>query len=363
MKKLFYILPLFVMLAAACHDDDDSVTATQSVTLNVDLALPADQGSRTMGDPGVEEIFLPPTQLWVFLAAQTKHAELVYAARFSTPEDAWILSADGKVYQYNDKRIMTFDGLDLFDQPEIRAYLVASHEPLSFTGVSLNVPAEDGQAAKQTITEAQLTRLCFNTRYGTRGNMHYISLRDVYSTPCNLSKDWTLTTPCSSDYYGTVPEEYFVASIISVVDTLYHVAAKVDFQWTASTSNAQPNVAQGIVLNRLPATGYVFRPTENANPGSYSAVYSKSLLGSQTADDMSAAVAVTPGNQWNGRAYSYMLQPANNILNYTFTTKNNASKGGYQGVADPRDAVKGWTSSVFASWYKVDLLIEDSTLE
>lgn len=364
MNRLAYMIPAFALLLGACSEKE-IIEANSPLTLEVKLAVPAEEsfGSRTLGDPGIEEEFLAPTHLWVFLAADTKHSQLVYATHFTTAESAWTLSADGRVYQYNDRRILTFDGLDLYEKPEIRAYLVASHEPISFTGASLIDPSEDGQVAVQTITEEQLTRLCFNVRYGTKGNMKYINLRDVYSTPYNLSSSWGDTNKGGGEYYGTVPQDYFVASVISVVDTLYHVASKIDFQWTAATSNAQPNVAKSIVLEQLPATGYVFRPTENATGISFTETYKKALLGAASADDTSCSVSLTPGNQWNGRAYTYVLQPGNDILHYNFTTKNNAPSGGYQGVANPSDVVRSEMSEVFASWYKVNLRIEDSTVE
>jgi len=356
MKAFRYIIPLFALLAVtACQQDDD--VKYSEISLNLDLAVPTAQtsGSRTLGDPGVDEEFLKPTKLWVFVVADQETEQFVYAVRYSTLENQWTLSSDNKTLYFSDSRIVNFEGLDLSKLPDIRAYLVASHDAFSFDR-ELVPPAADFVATRQNIDENALTHISINAVYSDS----YISLRDVYSTPYNLSTSWEDLNKKGGSYYGTVDKRYFEAGIINVSDTLYHVAAKADFQWNPETSNSQPNVVRGIVLNNLPTKGYAFRPTEN--PTSVG-TYSKLLLGNFAADDQNDAVEVTPGNQWSGRAYTFMFQPGNNVLDYTFTTKNNASAGGYHGVADPANVVNSTNAGVFASWYKVDHNIKDSTIE
>lgn len=356
MKAFKYILPLFALLAVtSCQQDDD--IAISDISLNLDLALPVSQSteSRTLGDPGIDEEFLKPTVLWVFLVADQGSEHFVYAVRYSTAESEWTLSADNKTLYFSDNRIVNFEGLDLRKNPDIRAYLLASHDVFSFDR-ALVAPAADYQATRQTIDENMLTHISINAMYGA----NYISLRDIYSTPYNLTTSWGDMNKKGGTYYGTVDKRYYEAGVVNVSDTLYHVAAKADFQWNPETSNLQPNVVRGIVLKNLPTKGYAFRPTENP---SGIATYSKLLLGTFAADDQSDATEVNPGNQWSGRAYTFMFQPANNVLNYTFTTRNNAAQGGYQGVANPANVVNSANAGVFASWYKIDHDISDSTIE
>lgn len=361
MKKYKYILPLLALFAASC-EKDDVLNSANEVTLNLNLAIPVEMpDSRTLGDPGIDEAFQAPTVLWLFLACDQYDFHQVYSAKINTTDADWSLSSDNKTFYYSDNRLCSFDGLDLSKNPDIRAYLVASHDAFSFVQ-ELVPPSTDEVKGKtlpitiQTIDENMLTHLQIYAKYATG----YINLRDIYSTPYNLTTNWDDKNVNGGTYYGTVDKEFYEVGMINVSDTLYHVAAKADFQWNPETSNFQPNVAKSIVLNNLPSYGYVFRPTENPSSATK---YTKLLLGNASANDTSDATEVNAGNQWSGRAYTFMFQPANGVLNYTFTTKNNEAAGGYQGVADPADVVNSSNSGVFASWYKVDHNIADSTIE
>jgi len=357
MKIFKYILPLLALISIVSCKQEDGVNESGVMTLNLNLAIPLDPqvSSRTLGDPGVDEEFLKPSVLWVFIVAVQGEDELVYSIRYSTMDREWALSSDNKALYYSDNRICNFEGLEMGKNPVIRAYLVASYDTFAFDQ-DLEAPAADFTPVRQHIDENALTHLTIRAQFADQ----YISLRDLYSTPYNLNTNWHDKNAEGGTYYGTVDSRYFEAGIINVSDTLYHVAAKADFQWNPETSNSQPNVVRSIVLNNMPVSGYAFRPTEN--PSSVR-TYSKLLLGEAAADDTNSFTEVTPGNQWSGRAYGFMFQPGGNRLSYTFTTKNNASSGGYQGIADPTTVENSDNSGVFTSWYKVDHNIKDSTIE
>ncbi|MDO4497028.1 MAG: hypothetical protein Q4B58_04225 [Bacteroidales bacterium] len=354
MKFINYIFILFVLLGVvSCDQQEGDDIAQTPVTLKLDLAIPFDGNadSRAMGDPGVEETFLRPTRLWVFLAVEQKTERYVYSVSFNMAENKWNLSEDNLSFSFESEKSCHFEGLDFAKNPVIRAYLIASHDPFSFSQ-NLVSPAADGQVTVQKITEEQLTRLTINAYNGSK----YVSLRDVYSTPYNLNKNGKDMNVSGGTYYGTV--DITGSRTITLKESLYHVAAKVDFQWNVESSNAQPNVAKSILIKNAPAVGYAFRPTERPSSSKF---YSKLLLGEEEAEDSSDAVAVNPGNQWSGRACTYMFQPG--WLEYKFTTVNNEAEGGYHGTADPDELVHGETADIFASWYKINISIKDSTIE
>ncbi len=90
-----------------------------------------------------------------------------------------------------------------------------------------------------------------------------------------------------------------------------------------------------------------------------------------TADDMNASHeakyadvwSVNPGNQWSGRAYTWVLQPGN--LNYTVSTvdasrvkENNGTVRVDDNSSNNGKGDNGISNDIFAAWYKLNFTIE-----
>ena len=348
----------------ACKDDDEPQAA--QMTLAYDLTLPVESGSdlTRVGDPGIAEFFERPQQLYLFLAEgdpQTPAQNDVYFYSFPCNQSDWKRSADSLVFQGKFSKTVDWDpSVPISTDLKLRAYIVASYDILT-THVSIGVNEYNRVTTPADFTESKLLDLRFYAA-ATDGT-YRLSLRDVYSTPYNLADGGGIVKMANADadrtdYYGTVKSIAGAgnAGLITVRDTLYHTASKVDFQWNAA-SVSQSNVMQSAIVNNAPRQGYLFRTAQTAG---IDGTYSKVLLANNTisfvADDMNDyhlaqyadATAVSPTSQWSGRAYTYILPPGD--LVYTLTT----SEGGSTQRSVTKPVGNGTTNDIFAAWYKLD---------
>jgi len=370
MKKLLYtaILVWTVVLAAGCNDE---VESQQHMTLNYEVALPIETGvslTRSDGDPGLAEYFERPQHLYLFLAygdPADPSNNSIYFYGLSTSQDEWIRTADSLCFKGQFSQTVNWDPelkLENLKGERLRSYVVASFDAIRF---DQTLDCNEYNKVISPITkESELLNLKFYAYEGS-GDYSKVSLRDIYSTPFNLSRSWSLMENAVSDrtgYYGTVESitGSNLTGIITVRDTLYHTASKVDFQWNA-IEHGQTNVMRGVVVNNCPKKGYAFRPTYTTGDGSYSKVLlaGDGISASDMNNSHTAKYAdvdkVDPGNQWSGRAYTYMLQPG--IINYTITTSDGGST---TKESDPERINNGRTNRIFASWYNLGFNIKAS---
>lgn len=283
MKKLYYILTIAVLLAtaSACSDHDglDGLENNQ-LTLSMDVVLAADNAAnqtRMVGDPGLAEFFEKPQHLYLFLAVgapTTPGKNPVYCYQFETNQSKWTRSADSLVFKGRELQTVNWDSdIRLTSDLECRAYMVASFDAITFNPViSYN---DVHRVTSGPTTESELLNLKFYA-YDGQNDYANLSLRDVYSSPYNLSQSWTKMSNASTNrtnYYGTVTDIKITGDkgLISINDTLYHTAAKVDFQWNAQ-SHTQSNVMVNALVDNAPKQGYLFRPSETVSAGTYSKV-------------------------------------------------------------------------------------------
>lgn len=377
MKKFIYtvLLALSVASFVGCNDDD---VASAQMTLNFEVVLPTSMGKDTLtmeaartrvaGDPGLAEFFERPRFMYLFLAPgkpTTPTSNPIYFYNIPTSQNEWTRSSDSLVFQGSFSQIVNWDkNLKLEDLKDgnLRAYIVASFDAITTDPNGITTD-EYNKVTYPITTESQL----LNLKFFAEGNGGYqtMSLRDIYSTPYNLGIGWTLLGNAMSDrtnYYGTVTNIVGEGStgIIALKDTIYHLASKVDFQWDAVQHN-QSNVMQSAVVNNCPRKGYLFRPTDTTGDGFYSKILLDNATSSPSAADpnrnnsarYSDADVVDPGNQWSGRAYTYLLQPG--TISYNVTT---SMGGAHTGEKVP--VSNGFTNDIFAAWYKLNFSIKAS---
>lgn len=377
MKKILYTTLLVLSIASlmGCKDEVDS----SQVTLNFEMVLPVGMNKDTVnldvtraggaGDPGLAEYFERPRFLYLFLTPgkpTTPDINPVYFYSIPTSQSEWRRSPDSLVFIGKFSQIVNWDpavNLEDLKGGNLRAYMVASFNEVTFNPNG-NTYNEYHKMTSKFTTERELLDLKF---YAYEGSNNYskMSLRDIYTTPFNLSTGWSLLDNAlnnRTDYYGTVTNIVGEkqTGIIAMKDTLYHLASKVDFQWNAET-HGQSNAMQSVVINNCPKQGYLFRPTENVGAGVYSKVLLENEQGNVSADDKNNsheakyanADSSDPGNQWSGRAYTYLLQPGS--INYTINTSEG---GSHAGTRNPES--NGFTNEIFAAWYKLNFRIKAS---
>jgi hypothetical protein len=361
MMKYSYLL-LALMLTALCGVScrEDETAASEQFTLSMDVTLPLEREglTRAAGDPGIAEFFERPRYLSLFLAVgepTTPSANQVYFFNIPCSQSDWKRSADSLVFVGRFSQIISWDPeVSITPSTSMRAYMVASFD--AYTTEPIVQVNNYHKVTNTGFTESALIDMQFYASSALGGYTGF-SLRDIYSTPYNLSETRFNVVPADNrtGYYGTVKQVVGsgTAGIISITDTLYHTAAKVDFQWNTATAS-QENVMVSATVDNAQTRGYLFRTAETI-PGV--PTYSKVLLrgGNVTADDMNQGHAaryadaeeVSVGSQWSGRAYTYVLQPGD--LSFTVTT----SEGGATSATVQRPQSNGNTNDIFAAWYKL----------
>ena len=365
MKYFSYLLTFMMatLSIVACREDDET-TSEKQVTLTMNVTLPTGEQSltRAVGDPGLAEFFERPRYLALFLAVgepTTPDDNNVYFFNIPCAQSDWKRSADSLVFEGQFSQIVTWNPSEpITSSTSIRAYMVASFD--AYTTEPIVQVNNYHKITNVGFSESHLLNMQFYASSALKGYTGF-SLRDIYSTPYNLQK-YSYAPISAADrtgYYGTVQNLVSSgdASIITITDTLYHTAAKIDFQWNAATAG-QENVMVSATVDNAPTRGYLFRTAETV-PGV--TTYSKVLLrgGSVTADDQNQghearyadAEEVSVGSQWSGRAYTYVLQPGD--LSFTLTTSN----GGSTSATVQRPASNGSTNDIFAAWYKLNFQI------
>ena len=379
MKKIFRIISVLAAAAtlaplASCSDDHEGTDGnTCRICLDLSVCGATADTRLNPGDPGYTEYFEAPRYVYLFFAVgpvRNAANNPVFAYTFTTEQSDWTLGED--VYTLTNAPTKTINidpSLDLTHNPKIRAYIVASFDALTFVDQASLVGS--GSYSRIAFSEKDLIDARFYAT-GSGSNPYSLSLRDVYSTPYNLKYadngySASPTVENRDGYYGTVPSGYVTTTLITFSDTLYHTAAKVDFQWNAADPTADLYATSAVILN-APTQGYLFRPASTVTGvGTYSKLllagdrYNGGTPTAATADDMNNnheakyadVFTSNVGNQWSGRAYTYVLQPGN--LEYNFSTSQKDYEAQKATTSD-----NGSTNRIFAAWYKADFQLGES---
>ena len=241
-----------IMVAAfvtSCSDDDSLASrGLETVEMPISISIPAegfvsptDVGigndepastlavTRALGDPGEAETFDLPKYLYIYLVStsSSNSTQVIFKKQEVKPEDWKLSTSEGNT----NNHFSTKDGLYVYqghlsinlplNRKEGRVYVVASNIDLDDS--STNNKIKLVTSAEWTDEETFLNAITFSNDGELRKNDN---MKNLYSSPYNLTKKVN-----SKDvYYGTI-EDY--ASNVPHIDmVLYHVATKVDLQWT-----------------------------------------------------------------------------------------------------------------------------------
>lgn len=244
------LLDIMMFLAAAfvisCSDDDSLASrGLETVEMPISISIPAegfvnptDVGigdeepastlavTRALGDPGEAETFDLPKYLYIYLVStsSSNSTQVIFKKQEVKPED-WKLSTPGG---NTNGHFSAKDGLYVYqghlsinlplNRMEGRVYVVASNLDLDDSGTSspnYNLVTDVSSWKSHTDVENNVT---FTNQSSLRSNM-----QNLYSSPYNLKND-------EGNYYGIIKD--YASNVPHIDMVLYHVATKVDLQWT-----------------------------------------------------------------------------------------------------------------------------------
>ncbi|MDD5784158.1 MAG: hypothetical protein PUD52_04340 [Prevotella sp.] len=240
-----------IVLAAAfvtsCSDDDSLASrGLETVEMPISISIPAegfvnptDVGigdeepapasavTRAMGDPGTAETFALPQYLYIYLVStsSSNSTQVIFKKQVVNLED-WKLSTSG---DNTNNHFSAKDGLYVYqghlsinlplNRKEGRVYVVASNLDLDDSGTDkkYNLVTDVSSWSSSKDVEDGVT---FTNQSSLRNNM-----QNLYSSPYNLKNDDDV-----GNYYGTIKD--YASNVPHIDMVLYHVATKVDLQWT-----------------------------------------------------------------------------------------------------------------------------------
>ena len=236
-----------IMAAAfvtSCSDDDSLASrGLETVEMPISISIPAegfvnptDVGigdeepastlavTRALGDPGEAETFALPKYLYIYLVStsSSNSTQVIFKKQVVNPKD-WKLSTPGG---NTNGHFSAKDGLYVYqghlsinlplNRKEGRVYVVASNLDLDDSGTDnkYNLVTDVSSWSSSKEVEDGVT---FTNQSSLRSNM-----QNLYSSPYNLENE--------GNYYGTIKD--YASNVPHIDMVLYHVATKVDLQWT-----------------------------------------------------------------------------------------------------------------------------------
>lgn len=318
-----------------------------SVCLSADDVMSARNAApirRAIGDPGTTERFLFPHYLYIIIMRQDPGEPtwtLWQAVKRTLTDEDWTpgryeegpLSYIGdSIYRYDDQINLLLTNGTLIGRQEFvgRVFAVASAVPLF------------DQELNSIANMDQALGLTFSTSAETIQN----NLQHIYSTPYNYE--------VGGKYYGEFSSVNEKVPQLNLL--LYHVAAKVDINWSVAESLRinKDNPSEAIRLTYMQArnlfngNAYCFKPMENTLDEMWTSGYSREII--------------TAGNEglwWEGRYYFYTIpytieQTGERYFPLQMVLKTNGStSAGYR----PTLKMKVDTSSPFVPWMRANFRI------
>ena len=238
-----------IVLAAAvvtsCSDDDSLASrGLETVEMPISISIPAegfvnptDVGigdeavtpasatTRALGDPGTYEQFHLPRYLYIYLVStSSSNSTQVIFKKQEVKSGDWKLSTSGG---NTNEHFSAKDGLYVYqghlsinlplNRKEGRVYVVASNLDLDDSATEKNYNLVTDVSSWNSYTDVE-NGVTFTNQADLRNNM-----QNLYSSPYNLKN-------IEGNYYGTIKD--YASNVPHIDMVLYHVATKVDLQWT-----------------------------------------------------------------------------------------------------------------------------------
>ncbi len=371
-----FLLSLFIV---ACSDDEAAQPKHEGLKLRVPIewvpagALPSAGATpvlNRLGDPGMNDECPAPKWLYVFSWLRTHREaeesrdlyEYCFVEREITSEAEWILVDAGT----SSARYQLNKPVELhFSSPTIATYASDSKTTIGRTYAIASGKALSNEQLRSIIGESYaqvLTQSPGVVVYGksageaidskVQGSRISVAgwtsehLRDLYSSPARSDGRLDLNGITNGDIViekkttGTGSAARETVRVINGAVRLYHVAAKIDFQWEVAEALRPTTAIQSITVSQLPEQCSIFKPTENpAGTATF-------LIGKDNAE-----CPINPGNKWIGRQSFYALQPPGGKLVYSV-----AFEGTRQAIKDA-EFTPSSRHEVFTGWYRIPALV------
>ncbi len=334
-KKYLYYITALVLSCTACQHEP----AVQ-VTLPVAICLPTEETqvpmNRVPGDPGTTEKFLLPNHVYIFVMKYdtgTKKYVVWHQIEKTLRESDWekkhyvgLLQTTGdSIYQYKEEinlllEATRFDG---------RVYVIASAEPLTFKTDLADITNETELLAEQFSMEEETMQR---------------NVQHIYSTPYNYIVD--------GEYYGSFRSQQRVPHVNLM---LYHVAAKVDINWTVPTDKRIKEIpAEAVRLTYMQAVNlfngdaYCFKPMENVVNPLPETGYSRQIV---SPEDV--------GRWWEGRDYFYTIPYTTSTHSGYFPLQMVLKTNGSEGEGYRPTLYMQMNDTTFVPWLRADFTINN----
>ena len=277
-----------IMAAAfvtSCSDDDSLASrGLETVEMPISISIPAegfvnptDVGigndepastlavTRALGDPGEAETFDLPKYLYIYLVStsSSNSTQVIFKKQEVKPEDWKLSTSEGNTNEHFSAK----DGLYVYqghlsinlplNRKEGRVYVVASNLDLDDSGTDkkYNLVTDVSSWSSSKDVEDGVT---FTNQADLRNNM-----QNLYSSPYNLkNKD--------DKYYGTIKD--YASNVPHIDMVLYHVATKIDLQWTID-EQFQGTKAWEQVVKTSNSSDDTMRSTTNNTSKDYNKVF------------------------------------------------------------------------------------------
>lgn len=330
-----YILLICIMAAlVGCRNEMDNATQLRlSLCIPIQNEIPAQR--RVLGDPGTTEHFELPKYAYIFVMKNVggtwsvwKKEELVLA-----PEDwkrtryvGYRATLMDSIYKYNKPIEYLLNN----ETPEGRVYAVCSNKKLEF------YKAFDDVSNLEDV---------LNWKFNSFPDSIQANLQNIFTTPYNYI--------VGDDYYCAFDCNYRQTSFVDLI--LYHIAAKVDLQWSVQKDvRIKPNPAEAVRLTYLEARRlfdgfcFCFKPMRNT----------LSALATEGAEIKNIVTEQNEGLWWEGRSYFYTIpytvtgEPDYFPLQLLMRTNDSTGTGYQLTLKQPID-----TTDVFVPWFRGDILL------
>ncbi len=307
------------------------------------ICLPAEEThvpmTRLPGDPGTTEQFLLPNHVYIFVMKYDTETEKYIVWRkinkTLTAED-WekkryvgLLQTSGdSIFQYTEQLDLLLDNKKFNG----RVYVLASAVELSFT------PKTD---IMTVANETELLDEKFSMATTTMQN----NVQHIYSTPYNYEVD--------DKYYGSFSS---IAQKVPHVNLLlYHVASKVDINWTVpKDKRIKENPKDAVRLTYMQAVNlfdgwaYCFKPMANVVDPLPTTGYSRQIV---SPEDV--------GRWWEGRDYFYTIPYTTPSYSGYFPLQMVLKTNGSGGTGYRPTLYMEMDASPFVPWLRADFTINN----
>ncbi|MBQ0057678.1 MAG: hypothetical protein KBT20_08485 [Bacteroidales bacterium] len=329
-----FLIALFSSLItlSSCSDSALDAVLDQHQPITVEFCLAGNKGDFI--DTRISDTNQAPDYLYAFMVFEGEGRQRVMTKVYhtsATGEDNSISWSMVSGNRFSTKVSFTLPEGFGFTPTVARAYLVASLQPLLLS--------TGGRAIDpNSLTEDMICHMITDGRKDASGND--LSLRDIYSTPCNLTSAGRYYVTAVPSATGNIVFGSDKAPVI-----LYHIASRIDVSWEPRVPESGKAVGVATVYD-APAQGYVFLPTANVYGVSYTRplVYTPEVYDYMPTPHIVTLLSDDYGSD-TGSAYAYFLQPQDNRAVIDVHCINSPSKSF---TTDGHEA-----DECFTSWHKI----------